>query len=371
MRRQTPTKFSILCGPIAPKNGVSRGGYETANRRTINLLGTSGYSVEEYAYPDTLGKGVFSRAMSYAINFRALKRKLKNRDVESFAVPFHITPLFKQFILPEYLLIRQAKRLGMRIVLDLRAGNKARDYARFGSTYRSLFKRCVDFADIVSVEGREYIPFVHSINPGVKVVYLPNFVDKENIATEQPQRSTDICRLVYVGTVSEAKGVPDVIRVADHLAETGLPVHLDIVGRPIKSYQNDFDEACNKRPHVTAHGPQSFDFVRSILDESHFFIFLTKWSGEGHSNALTEAMARGCVPIATDHGFNRSTISDCGSITNNRSDAAEISLQIAQLFATSSLKLLSEASLKRIQIQFSSETVLSVFDELYQRDRQD
>lgn len=360
---------SILCGPIAPKNGVSRGGYETANRRTIDLLETAGCRVEEYAYPDTLGKSFPMKAVSYLLNFLTLGRKLSRRRVENNEIPFHITPLFKQFILAEYLLIRRAKRLEMRIILDLRAGNKASDRKRFGKIYRSLFDRCVRLADVVSVEGREYVALIQSIAPKIDVIYLPNFVSCKNVAEKPPERSSEICRLTYVGTVSEAKGVPDIIRVADHLIQIGLPVQLDIIGRPTKSFQNDFEKKGHERTFVESHGAKGFDFVRTILDQSHFFVFLTEWSGEGQSNALTEAMARGCVPVATRHGFNQSTISDCGVIIEDRSDTIEIASQIAQLWSTPSFDVLAEASINRIRTQFGEHAVLATLQELYWPDK--
>ncbi|MEY8119483.1 glycosyltransferase family 4 protein [Falsihalocynthiibacter sp. BN13B15] len=361
---------SILCGPIAPKKGVSRGGYETANRRTISLLEAAGCHVDAYAYPDTLGKGFLPRAISYFLNFLALRKKLIQRQAKGNAIPFHITPLFKQFILPEFLLIRRAKRLGMRIVLDLRAGNKASDRARFGKTYRKLFDGCIKLADEVSVEGREYIPLIRSIAPDIEVTYLPNFVDGENIAEKPPTRSSEVCRLVYVGTVSEAKGVPDLINVADHLVQIGLPVQLDIIGRPTKSFRKEFERNCKDRPYVMGHGAQSFEYVRTFLDQSHFFVFLTKWPGEGHSNALTEAMARGCVPVATQHGFNQSTISDCGIIIKDRVETVEIASQIAQLWSTPSFDVLAEASINRIRTQFGEDTVRAILRGLYWPDAQ-
>jgi glycosyltransferase involved in cell wall biosynthesis len=54
--------------------------------------------------------------------------------------------------------------------------------------------------------------------------------------------------------------------------------------------------------------------IEKRLSEEHIFLFPTRHSGEGHSNALTEAMASGLVPICSDHGFNRDVVGDCGFI---------------------------------------------------------
>jgi len=49
------------------------------------------------------------------------------------------------------------------------------------------------------------------------------------------------------------------------------------------------------------------------LIANHFFFVSDDLTiGEGHSNALTEAMDAGLVPICSDHGFNRDVIGNCG-----------------------------------------------------------
>ncbi|WP_380058845.1 glycosyltransferase family 4 protein (plasmid) [Falsihalocynthiibacter sp. SS001] len=347
------SKTCIICGPIAPRHGISRGGYETANRRTITLLEGAGWSVTEIPYPDTLGKSFLGRVRAYLAGFISIYLGLSPQA----NVPFHFTPLFKHFILAEYLLLRRAKSRGYRVILDLRAGNKARDRARRGGIYRYLFDKAVKLAGSVSVEGQEYLTLVRNISPNKPLEYLPNFVDTSFIAPSPPPRNKP--RLIFVGTVSPAKGVPNAIALADRLADKGF--QLDIVGRPIKEYTQAFDNNIKKRIYVHAHGPQNFETVRELLDASTFFIYLTNWAGEGQSNALTEAMARGCIPVVTDHGFNAATVGECGVVVRDREDIESIAASILELDQHNQ----SQAALSRVKTQFSAAHALEVLERLY------
>lgn len=354
-------KHSILCGPIAPREGVSRGGYETANRRTITLLEDMGWNVTEFPYPDTLGKGLVQKYATYLNGFIGIWHKLGPQWKRTF----HFTPLFKQFIIPEYLLLRRARRKGLHIILDLRAGNKATVRKRKGPLYRFLFDQCIQIADEISVEGQEYIPLVQHIDPSKTPVYLPNFVADDSVAKTPVARDNTVCRLIYVGTVSPEKGVPDLIKISTKLRNAGINVCVDIIGRPSESYLREFEEACAQNAHICFYGPQKFDFVQKRLDQSHFFVFLTKWAGEGHSNALTEAMARGCIPIVTNHGFNASTVAGCGVVIDDRNDHKGVADEIARIWHSGDLQNRGLAAISHVDTQFSAREVQRILNQLY------
>ena len=52
------------------------------------------------------------------------------------------------------------------------------------------------------------------------------------------------------------------------------------------------------------------DELKNKLADKHFYIFPSEQPREGQSNAVTEVMAFGIIPIASPQGFNRSTIGD-------------------------------------------------------------
>jgi len=349
-----------LCGPIAESQRASRGGYESANLRFGDLLRSQGYEVTLCAYASTLGLNPVAKMLAYRRQFGVLGRQMRDNGAEQKIL--HLTPLMRHFIWWELRLLRHARSAGFSIVLDLRAGSKFTDYKRFGPLYRALFDRCLRMADAIAVEGEVYLDPVRAIVPDTPCFYLPNAVPEDQIADVPAAHAAGSCRLAYVGAVSEAKGVRDAVGVVKALRENGIPAELDLVGRA------DTDTAAwlerEQEPFIHIHGPLPFAQVRDVLDGADFFAFLTKWKGEGHSNALTEAMARGCIPIVTRHGFNESVIGECGVAVADRSDHANIAQQIAQLLQ-SDLTQHRQDNITRIATRFSMTHMRRLLSEIY------
>jgi glycosyltransferase involved in cell wall biosynthesis len=54
----------------------------------------------------------------------------------------------------------------------------------------------------------------------------------------------------------------------------------------------------------------SHDELKTVFADKHFYVFPSQQEREGQSNAVTEAMSQGVIPIASPQGFSRSTIGD-------------------------------------------------------------
>lgn len=352
-----------LCGPIAESHGASRGGYESANLRFIKLLRSQGCDVTSCAYAATLGLNPLAKIAAYHWQFRALGRWMFTQSDQPGLRILHITPLFRQFIMWELVLLNRAQRAGFQVVLDLRAGGKFTDYASRGPLYRNLFDRCLRMADAIAVEGEVYLEPVRAIVPDTPCFYLPNAVPDDQIADAPAPHAPGSCRLIYVGAVSQAKGVRDAVAVTKALRARGLPAELDLVGRVDPDITPWLEEAREDFIHI--HGPLPFAQVRDLLDGADIFAFLTHWKGEGHSNALTEAMARGCVPIVTRHGFNESVVGTCGIVVLDRSDHASIAARIAEILK-GDIKQARQQCTDRIIEQFSMAIVLGTLHKIYE-----
>ena len=109
---------------------------------------------------------------------------------------------------------------------------------------------------------------------------------------------------------------------------------LTLVGPCDAGYRAELDDLGLTGESVAFTGALTPAEVESRLDESHFFLFLTRWFGEGHSNALTEAMARGCVPVASDHGFNASVIGTTELLLADGDDVESGASLLAALWST-------------------------------------
>lgn len=349
------------CGPIAQPGQPARGGYESANRRLIDDLRLRSIDVIEFPYPVALGTKVH-KGLTYAQRFAAIAVEMvqqrRRYDI------FHLTPLYRHFLYGEAALCLLAWSLGKRVAFDIRAGSFLHDYRRRSSAYRALADALVRRADLVAVEGEDFIPFAELRNRR-PILYLPNYHNPQSAETEaSAARDSDRIRIVFLGRVVPEKGIETAIGAVRSLQDAGMPVHLDVIGRIEDDYLLTLGHRVANLP-VTFHGPLAPEVFRAKLAKAHFFIFPTRHNGEGHSNALTEAMADGLVPICSDNGFNRSIVADAGRVLPLDATAQDYAKAIAEIGTGEAWRALSHAASRRVAENFTGAVVLPVLIESY------
>ena len=88
---------------------------------------------------------------------------------------------------------------------------------------------------------------------------------------------------------------------------------------------------------------------------------------EGHSNALTEAMALGVVPICSNRGFNQSVVGECGVILSESADAIDYAKSVIELWDSGEWAKFSQQCRLRIRTLFNSKSVVNRLIQTYQR----
>lgn len=340
-----PNKPVILyCGPIAKNRKASLGGYQTANLRAINILHELGYKVRRLYYPVGGSIPTSKKIIIYAIEFARIMLTLLFSKHRSAI--YYTTPLFKQFIFFEILFCLIAKMRGMKIILDMRAGSQINSYKNRTKLYRIMFRKIVRLSNIISFEGEVYRDFVTAIAPNKPCFYLSNFVRTSEISIPPATRKMNSPKLVYVGFVSKDKGAIHAALTLKQLQKTYKSASLTLIGKVEEECINEIEKL--NIEGITFTGSLEQTAIQKYLDKSHYFIFLTKWAGEGHSNSLTEAMARGCVPIYTAHGFNVSIVKNTGICIDDRENISNISNKIIENWHSDSYLTMSHDSAKRI-----------------------
>ncbi len=341
----------LFCGPIALPGVPPAGGYEACNSRTIEALRARGVTVHELHFPQPRGSA-WAKLLGYVRGFASLSRQLGRAPGEIF----HLTGLYKHFVLPELLLLRLARRRGLRTIYDIRAGALHRHYRRLGPLYRWLFRRLLRSADQVMIEGMEYQPFVQQVT-GKPAFYLPNHIKADGMPPRQADQSGAMpLRLIYVGRITEEKGVETALQAAQLLQQRGLPCQIALAGNGPPALLARLQATY---PQAQWLGALHASAVLAELGRSHLFVFPTQHTGEGHSNALTEAMAMGCVPIASNNGFNRSVIGDAGCVLPLNADASQYADAIARLWRSGEWPLLSQRAAARTKELFSTEQAVA------------
>jgi glycosyltransferase involved in cell wall biosynthesis len=351
------------CGPIARPGHPARGGYESANRRLIDDLRLRHCEVLEFAYPVTSGPEAL-KLIGYLLRFAGITLELIQQRSQ-FEI-LHLTPLYGRFLYPEALLFLAGWILGKRVLLDIRAGCFVRLYRERSSLYRALVNSLVRRAHIVAIEGREDLAFVKARRRG-PIVHLPNYVNE--LSSEKacaPGRDRSPLHLVHFGRIVPEKGIELTIDTLKTLLSMGLEAKLEVIGSGHQDYVEKLQKRTKDLP-VIWNGALPTEEARTRLAQAHFFVFPTRHFGEGHSNALTEAMAEGVVPICSEHGFNRSVVADTGYLLPNDASALDYAETIATIWNSGAWPRLSVATHQRVLREFTSDVALAGLIQHYGR----
>jgi len=348
----------LLFGPIALPGHPARGGYESANRRTSDGLRKLGVHVQEIPQPARVRIG--GSVVAYTAGFVRLLREILKKRHTGGCLIVHVTSMYKRFLYFELLFCVLCRYVGARFVYDLRAGSALKYYSQRTNIYRRAFDALIKRADLVLVEGKEYLDFVRAVS-NKEGLYFPNYVELKNtkaIVREEPTTQINLC---YCGRVIREKGLIQAVETTALIAAAGVRCELHIIGTGTSDFLkelNDLAYMLDVNKLVSFHGLVAPDRVAEMLRQMHFFLFITKHSGEGHSNALTEAMAAGVVPVCSANGFNRSVVMDGGIVLPLQSTAEDYAREILRIYRNGSWSRLSDVCSSRVKQEFSADIVL-------------
>jgi glycosyltransferase involved in cell wall biosynthesis len=315
-----------LCGPIAAAGEAARGGYQACNRRTIEALRAAGANVRELPFPHPRARGM-KKMVQYAVGFLALYGRVLRCPPRSI---LHLTALSVHFIYLEWVLMRLARWRGCRLLFDLRAGAGLINYNERTAVYRRTFDATVRCADRCLVEGAELVPFV-SRSSGLPTFHFPNHLDTEAIPPRHDESLPPFPTVAYAGRIVPEKGVEVLLDACRVMHSLGMAPHVRIAGDGDTAY---LDRLRKRYTDLSVEwlGPLPPEQVLALFSSAHFFIFPTQHFGEGQSNALTEALASGCVPIVSRHGFNASVVGATGVVLEPAASPEEYAAQVADIW---------------------------------------
>jgi glycosyltransferase involved in cell wall biosynthesis len=107
-------------------------------------------------------------------------------------------------------------------------------------------------------------------------------------------------RLIFVGQVNEKKGVGRALKIVQRLVDRGLDVTLDIIGDGPHRAQFEAQAASELGGKVTFHGWVPRTALAPYLMQAHLMLFPSE--SEGWPKVLSEGMAYGVVPVASNVG---------------------------------------------------------------------
>lgn len=162
--------------------------------------------------------------------------------------------------------------------------------------YSAWHKRLANLATHTIVTTPSYAEMFSGIVSKEKLSVIPWGVNERGLHTSIAQKSEHKFQIAFVGQLRPYKGLDVLLH-----AMTGLPdVHLSIIGHGHhgESYRQLASELA--LANVSFLGAVSDEELQHALKEAHALVLPSRTKAEAFGIVLIEAMAAGCVPIASD-----------------------------------------------------------------------
>jgi glycosyltransferase involved in cell wall biosynthesis len=236
----------------------------------------------------------------------------------------------------EYPLLSLARIRGIKTVVDIRAGTLRHKFERRGYLLQKLLmRRILHREDAILLECLKDVPFVRS-EFGREGLYVPNAVRSEDYnrispAADFPGPEIPI-RLIHSGRYSKAKGTVVLLQAMGELSRRRIRAELHLTGQgnepDVQEMIGRFVEQPPAGISVIDHGWDVPDLFE-LLASAHVFVMPTTWWGEGHPNAVSEAMMAGLGMILTDWIHREDIVPQDGAILVPREDPVAVADAIA------------------------------------------
>lgn len=338
------------------------GGGEIGNRRTLGMMRQAGYEVhliEKYnrVFKHTCTDSLVIVCLMLWNIIKFFGVLLFSRRKDSLV---HIVGFYGSTIYFESILVGISHLLGYHTIYEMRGGGATEHYENGTGCYCHTFAATIRRADAIFSQGEENRSLVDSIAPGKRFFYYPNCVMQDFCPETYPPKPTERINLLYFGRISKQKNVKVVIDTFNILAAKYDNIYLDIVGNCTESaYAEEIMrhiDASEYANRITMHPACHHEKLKEHLSDKHIYLFPTTEPREGHSNALTEAMSWGLIPIATDMGFNRTIIGNDALIVENLS-AESFAAAITRIIENGDIQALSKQAYQRIQDNYTERLV--------------
>lgn len=284
----------------------------------------------------------------------------------------HVTALYRRSIYREAFAVWLARRLRVPVFYDIRAGIFEPFVEGAGPLGRYLARYVVTRSDRIAIQGRNLVPFIQE-HYHREATWLPNcFLDEDlerySPAPLDPLSAGEPLCIAYLGYLSRAKGV-DVLLEAARILCLSRPVRITLLGHPAPEIGPVLERYVGVA-NLEVHAPGRVDLpdVLQTLRKQHIFAFPSRFFGEGHPNAVNEAMAMGLPVVASRQGFLGDIITpDVGRLLEDAEDADELARVLAEMAADwPALQGMGRNARRRMETDFSGSQVLKTTLRIYQ-----
>ena len=255
-------------------------------------------STEIVGYRAIIERGLFISAMSYAYSFGFFFKYLFYLIFRSPRI-IHIHTASYSSFWEKAVYVFIARMLGRKIVLHSHGGAFDIFYRQSSPFARSLIRKTLRIADRVIVLSESWKKFYARIVPPESLRVIRNGIPMDMQAPRGVEK-TARPSFLYVGRLSEKKGVYDLIRAVARIRELGHEVKVFLMGGGELRQAEALAETLDVADLVRILGPRQGEEKWRIYFQSWGFVLPSYF--EGLPMTLIEAFAAGLPVVATDVG---------------------------------------------------------------------
>lgn len=304
--------------------------------------------------------GGFGRAYHLWNTFKLWRQTLKSHPN---AIVHYNFPLSPEAIIRDFFFMREARKQKRRMIVHIHGGlymNASHIPFALHSILKMIFHWDVPFI-VLSEHEKEVL----SSRFSPKTVYaLPNCVETGDNVDKTDKSS--VLTIGYLGRITEAKGMKELLEACVTLQSKGIPYQLKIAGSQGKneSYIEAFEKKLGNNFEYVGiiSGNAKKDFLNSID------VFVLPSYFEGLPLSLLESMSYGAVPVVTSVGSIPEVVKNgVNGIVIKGHDVDSIVDAIISLYEQEGLrKELSKAARVTIVEQFSPARYFEKLNKIYQ-----
>ncbi len=190
--------------------------------------------------------------------------------------------------------------LGLPVVLHLHAAQLHRGWPRFPAPVRALVRWVFSLPAACIVLGRQSADFVSGPLrvPADRVIVVNNGVPAP--AQSRQRRARDGLQLLFVGNLSERKGVHDLLQAMAQAPLSALPVTLTLAGGGDLAHWQTFAERLGLGDRVRFTGWMESEGLGGLMAQADALVLPSY--DEGLPLAILEALAQGLPVVCTPVG---------------------------------------------------------------------
>jgi glycosyltransferase involved in cell wall biosynthesis len=283
-----------LAGPC----GGTTGGMYQVSVYLKQASSTAGPVGAELRLLDTRGPGAAIWSVFYvlAAAFRIAVARAAGR-----LAGVHIHVAERLSLMRKGLLVALCKLLGVPVVLHLHAAELEQNYAALPKAVQALVRAMFRLPDCCIALGQAAALFLQTEMgvPRQRIEVITNGVPDPS-AHRRRERADGCFHILFVGNLSERKGVPVLLRALAHPRLSDVPVRLTLAGRgDIAGYESLARTlGVGGKVHFTGWAGKST--IDQLL--AHADVFVLPSFNEGLPLAILEALASGVPAVCTPVG---------------------------------------------------------------------